>query len=320
VTARSLGRGVRLRYDSEVPDHIKIASFIFLDSYISKNHDNPSGILYNKFMTLLNAELKKDKIDLRLPHCWYRWGDEVVRYHMPYLYWDHDDPRYTTVNWKGKSPRYDVDDPVVLKIKESTERFIEKYSGPEGAEMAIDKVYEGAPFKFQNEYRKLRESLKIMKSKVPPGNYVSSVVIPLFENAMKWFPAEFSNIKDTVEDFTEIFRLTADRNGSIRELFNAAEDFWFFFCYHLRLHPKCHENVPRSTLDIWSETINWESELYERNLQNNAYRFFTDGSSSPAVKRMSEKWKKDTDEFEELLDGYPDDLNDMREFLHGKGR
>jgi len=309
-----------LRSDSEVPDHIKIASFVFLDDYRSKNRDSPSGVLYNKFMTLLNTELKKENIDIRLPHCWYRWGDEVVRYHMPYLYWDHDDPRYTTVIWKGKCPRYDVDDPVVLKIKGSSERFIETYSGPEGAEMAIDKVYEEAPFKFQNEYRKLRESLKITKNKVPPNNYVDSVVIPLFDSAMEKFPKEFSGIKDVVEDFAEIFRLTAGADRSIRRLFDTAEDFWFFFCYHLRLHPKCHENVPRSTLEMWGETILWESEMYERSLQDSAYRLFTGGSLNPTVKRLSEKWKKDTDEFEKLLDGYPDDMDDIHEFLRGKDR
>jgi len=314
------GGGIVLRTEQEVPDHVKIASFIFLDEYRSKNRDDPSGIVYNKFMTLLNSELKKDKIDLRLPHCWYRWGDEVVRYHMPYLYWDHDDPRYTTVLWKGKSPRYRVDDPVVLRIKEFSGRFIDKYSGPEGAEMAIDKVYEKAPFKFQNEYRKMRESLKIVKNKVPPDNYVNSVVMPLFKNAMDVFPKEFSDIGDIKKDFEEVFGISAGRGATVRELFEMAEDFWFFFCYHLRLHPKCRENVPRSTLDIWEEAIPWETEMYERGLQNNVHEFYNGCPPNPTADRLLEKWKKDTDEFEKLLEAYPDDMDDMYEFLHGKGR
>ena len=319
-TLGSLSGGILLKYDPEIPDHVKIASFIFLDEYRSKNRDDPSGIIYNKFMTLLNSELKKDRIDLRLPHCWYRWGDEVVRYHMPYLQWNHDDPRYTTVGWRGKCPRYDVSDPVVLKIEEFAGRFISEYSGPEGAEMAIDRVYGDAPFVFQNDYRKLRESLKITKNRVPPDKYVRSMVMPLFERAMNTFPEDFSAIADTKKDFEEVFRIAAGNKTKIRKLFEMAEDFWFFFCYHLRLHPKCHENVPRSTLDIWEETISWESEIYEHNLQNSVREFYTGSPSNPVAERLLEKWKKDTNEFEELLEKYPDDICDMYQFLHGKDR
>ena len=306
--------------NTEVPDHVKIASFIFLDEYRSKNRDDPSGIVYNKFMTLLNSKLKKDRVDLRLPHCWYRWGDEVVRYHMPYLYWNHDDPRYTTVLWKGQPPRYDAGDPVVLKIKGFSDRFIDEYSGPEGAEMAIDKVYENAPFKFQNEYRQLRESLKITKNRVPPKNFVASVIMPLFENAMGTFPKEFSSIKNTKDDFAEVFRIAAEEGAAIHELFEMAEEFWFFFCYHLRLHPKCHENVPKTTLDIWKEIIPWESEMYNRNLQNNVHAFCKGHILNPTADRLLGERKKNMDEFEKLLDEYPDDMSDMHEFLHGKGR
>jgi len=306
-----------LKLDTGVPDHVKIASFIFLDEYRSKNHDDPSGIVYNKFMTLLNSELKKDKIDIRLPHCWYRWGDEVVRYHMPYLYWNHDDPRYTTVLWKGKTPRYNVNDPTVSEIKSFSGKFIDLYSGPEGAEMAIDKVYEKAPFKFQNEYRKIRESLKITKSKIPPDNYIGSVLMPLFENAMRVFPKEFSSVKGTKEDFEEVFKMAAERGGTIQELFEMAEDFWFFFCYHLRLNKKCHENVPISTLDIWEEMISWETEMYERGLQNNVREFYDGCPENPVADRLLENWKKDTDEFERLLNKYPDNLDEL---LYGKDR
>ena len=306
--------------NTEVPDHVKIASFIFLDEYRSKNRDDPSGIVYNKFMTLLNSGLKKDHIDLRLPHCWYRWGDEVVRYHMPYLYWNHDDPRYTTVLWKGKSPRYDVKDPVVQKIKKFSDKFINEYSGPEGAEMAIDKVYENAPFKFQNEYRQLRESLKITKSRVPPKNFVNSVIMPLFEKAMNTFPKEFSSIENAKNDFTEVFRIAAEGGAAVHELFEMAEEFWFFFCYHLRLHPKCRENVPKTTLDIWEDVIPWESEMYGRGLQNNVHRFYRGRPSNPVAERLLEERRTEVDEFERLLEDYPDDMNDMHEFLRGRGR
>ena len=309
-----------MRTKTELPDHKKIASFIFLDKYRSRNQEDASGVMYNKFMTLLSSALKEKRIDIGLPHCWYRWGDEVVRFHMPYLRWNHEDPGYTAVVWKGNIPRYEGDDPVISAIKDFSDDFIDEYSGSEGMERVIDKVYENAPFKFQNEYRKLRENLKIAKKSVPPDNYVRSVLMPLFKSAMSSFPKAFSHMNDIKNDFMCVFAIAAEEGATTSELFDIAEDFWFFFCYHLRLNPKCHENVPRSTLDIWADILPWESEMYERNLWNNIHRFYKKHGSDPTADRLSEEWKRDMDEFEKLLSEYPDGMDDMDSVLYGKDR
>lgn len=143
-------------------DHIRCASYAFIERYSRTQSHPPSGVLYNKYMTLLNRELMdKLGVDIRLPHCWYRWGDEVVRHDMPYLRWDHGDPRKTYVSYSGECPIQESKDEIVCFSESFADSFIWRYSGDEGVDLAIDEIYSEAPFAFQNDYRRLRENLKI---------------------------------------------------------------------------------------------------------------------------------------------------------------
>ena len=77
-------------------DYIRTFSYLFLKKYREKTGTDSSGVLFNKYMTLLNRALLYKGVDMHLPHCWYRWGDEVVRYCLPFIDWNHDDPKYKT--------------------------------------------------------------------------------------------------------------------------------------------------------------------------------------------------------------------------------
>jgi len=306
---------VALRKDTG-PDYVKISSKIFLDKFEEKNCFSASGALFNKYMTLLHRRLKNDGTNIKLPHCWYRWGDEVVRYRMPYLNWDHEYAAYTQVIWDGAiSEKYDPEDHVIRTASEYADEFISKYSGTEGAEMAIDEVYDGAPFEFQNEYRKLRETLKQLGSdKTAFFDDVSvNMILPLFENVIRSFPHEFRVIENEKEDFIEIFRTMIEGGTSIKDLFNITEDFWFFFCHHLRV--KCHENVPSSTLNVWKEKIPEETELFEKKLQSYAHRFCDNRNNLPRLKKLLKEWEDNDREFRELLDKLPDDEEDILTFV-----
>ncbi|MDR0887831.1 MAG: hypothetical protein LBM39_01415 [Candidatus Methanoplasma sp.] len=294
-------------------DYVKIAAIIFLDKFENENEILASGVLFNKFMTLLHRDLKKEGINLKLPHCWYRWGDEVVRYRMPYLEWDHEYAAYTQVTWKGAAPEYSIEDPIVPKINEYADKFVSKYSGPEGAEMAIGEVYDSAPFEFQNKYRRLRETLKISRNNQPFEKFTKSMLMPLFRDAMDAFPKEFKNLNGKKEDFEEVFRVSIEGGASVADAFDLVEDFWFFFCYYLRL--KCNENVPKSTLEVWEDKIPWETESYEHRLQIFAHRFYKEDGSSPNADRLLREWRSDEMEFEELLSRISDDdMKGLEEF------
>ena len=174
-----------------------------------------------------NYQELKDKLgtDMRLPHCWYRWGDEVVRYNMPYLTWNHDDPHQTTVMFSG-STLIPVDQDEIIRYTGSyADVFIARYGGNGGVDLAIEEVYSGAPFEFQNDYRALRENLKEVKSNFPISNYVE-FVRGLYNKAMSGYPiTSFQSTKVQVEQFRKVFEKAMDEGLSVNRLQQISEAF-----------------------------------------------------------------------------------------------
>lgn len=267
-------------------DYVKYASYAYISRYEETESSKPTGVLFNKFMTLLNVHLK-DTLgeNIKLPHCWYRWGDEVVRYNMPYVVWNQDDPRKTTVSFSGAVPDMRRDR-VTSTIDDYVGKFIRRYSGPEGAEMAIDEVYSNAPFEFQNGYRLLRENLKISKNSF---NYTGRIdlVRGLYEDAMRTYPAKsFPKLEPQRIQFEKVFSKALDECLSPDRLEQISETFWFFFCYHLRLHSRCHENVPKETLTVWKSALPDALDEYEEKMQNYAHYLFREGSDDDVIRDM----------------------------------
>jgi len=50
-------------------DYVKISACIFLNEYEARNKEEASGVLFNKFMTLLHRSLKAEGFNMKLPHC-----------------------------------------------------------------------------------------------------------------------------------------------------------------------------------------------------------------------------------------------------------
>jgi len=290
---------------SNKPDYVKISTFLFIDEYESRIGE-VRGVIFNKFMTLLNYDLKNTKnIDIKPPHCWYRWGDEVVKYYIKsYTKWDHEDLGITTVSWRGSTPDFSLDDPTVIEIRKYIRKHIEEYSDIDGWERAIDTLYGKAPYPFQNEYRKLRENLKGATTRsVYIQDYHSNVLIPLFDNAMKTFPNAFSEIKKEKSDFESVFRVASETGTSVGELREMIEEFWFFFCYYLRVDKKCHENISSETLEVWRSSIPWEKELYVRSLQDHAYDMQLQGKEKRIDILLAEREER-VKEFNDLLEEF----------------
>ena len=211
-------------------------------------------------------------------------------------------------------PKYH-DDEIISYASEYADEFIDKHSGEEGAELAIDEVYDQAPFKFQNDYRYLRESLKnLNKNMTSMFSNMSNIVGPLFDTAMENSPSEFRSMKNEKELFISVFRMMLENDASVREIFNITEDFWFYFCYHLRLNRKCHENVSNSTLDVWREKIPEEKYQFCLRLQSYAHEYESE-SEDPNVRSLCRSWKKNDSELNDLLSLIPDDGSGLEEFV-----
>jgi hypothetical protein len=287
------------------PDYVKISTFLLISEDEDRINERVRGVVFNKFMTLLNYDLKSTKnIDIKLPHCWYRWGDEVVKYYFrPYTKWDHEELGTTTVTRKGNVPEIKMSDPTITEIRNFIQKYIEDYSDDDGWERAIDKLYEKAPYQFQNEYRKLRENLKeAVRTTFIQDNF-SNLLLSLFNNAMETFPREFSCMTKERTAFTAVFRAALRNNVSIEEIREMSEEFWFLFCYHLRVDKKCHENISNETLNVWKSSIPWEEELYSRSLQDHAFNLGLMGKDRTIDSILRDRETR-VKEFDDLLEEF----------------
>jgi hypothetical protein len=116
---------------------------------------------------------------------------------------------------------------------------------------------------------------------------------------MKEFPQkDFKQIIDEKNKFEAVFKIGLKNNASERDLYDLAELFWFFFCYHLRVHKKGHENVPKETLNIWAEKIPWETMKIEHIMQNYAYNFCNTQTEDQIINKLL----KDREERMERID------------------
>ena len=61
--------------DVHMLDYIRYACQAFIEGHEGSVGCSPSGVMFNKFMTLLYRDVRRALgVDIRLPHCWYRWG------------------------------------------------------------------------------------------------------------------------------------------------------------------------------------------------------------------------------------------------------
>ena len=280
---------------------MKLASFLYTKRFREEFGHDVSGVLFNKYLTLLNYESKeKRNIDIGLAHCWYRWGDVVVRQSLPYTRWTHSDLNLTQVSFTGKEPDHAAGDPVFEHITEFTEQFIRRYRDDrEGVESAMDDIYTRAPLDFQRDYKKFRESLKISRENVPYNN-VNDYLRGLFTTAMDSFPQGFRNIRGQKNVFSAVFAYAIDNNVPADDLFDIAEDFWFFFCYHLRV--RYNENVAPSIIDGWKNSLDLETRRYDASIQNYAYEFCR-GSRDPVIQGLIESRAERLNELDALMKG-----------------
>lgn len=306
-------------YSRNSNDLLNIASFLVISKYKDLKGSLPSGLYFNKIMTILYTELCNQRIDIQLPHCWYRYGDEVVRSCMPtYVVWDHEMEDRTLVDWKGipkinmaTNPQFDI-------IEKKVEELTEKYSDSQAMEDAIALVYSRAPFKFQESFKRIKNILK--DAQYSDVKFDNSSLISTFNETCNEFPKdEFPEMARKLSIFEHIVdTILSQDNPKYNLAYEVCETFWFWYCYYLRLHPRGHENLPRSKIDYWKSMLDEDTGRQER-----VFRFLLldlveeiplIGSDS-TLRPIIEESKKESDEADKIIMSFQEDLAGLPEYI-----
>lgn len=262
--------GVDLIINSrDIDSPVGISSYLVIKKFIDAQEQSPNGIFFNKAMSLLDRELRKDGVDIHLPHCWYRWGDEVVRILMPReIEWNHESTYHTSINWNTKARPFD-DSGLMKKIESYVDTIIAEYA-TESIDDVIEEVYSYAPFDFQRKFRICRQAIgDCLHSPIEWKDSSGKVLMPYYKSACESFPKEeFPIVAKHLPVFERIMEYLLTRKDRYEAnciLANEiSEEFWFWFCYFLRIHKKAHENIPDSTIEYWASRIENETIRYER--------------------------------------------------------
>lgn len=290
-----------------VNDYLSIASYFIIKKFKDAKGRDPSGLYFNKIMFLTYKKLR-NKINLKLPHCWYRYGDEVIKFSMPNnICWDHEDPDKTKVFWRYNPPKMEDSEKVKL-IEKTVEQLTEKYA--DNVFEAIRKVYSHAPFDFQKRFLELREMLYGINNTFNwDATSLATISAPVFSSAFKTFPvSNFPSLKRQKEITEKAINIILTSNMPD---FNLVKDFsinfWFQFCYHLRTHNMAHENVPKEILTMWRGKIELEDLKYRRiiaDLLKLLARFYDNVYSFDILKDEIEWKNKDDKEAEKIIEDF----------------
>lgn len=267
---RPIGEDVILKYKRP---ELEYASYRVIQRH-GNSKQRVSAMRFHKLMFLLNRELLKEGIDMRLPQFWYFYGPVVSILDMPKpIRFDEKskDEFKTNVYWEGKKPSTDR-----RRLPKKVKQIIDKKlmsvdtKHPPSSDVweLVRAVYDYAPYDFQREYRTFWSDSEAQPS-FGLEKLAAKVLIGDFRQSMKAFPdddfsslriprAKLSYVVETIfKDFPK------ERQIGIR----MSKAFWEIFCKHLRLSKEGHENLSEKTIDFWKTNLELEFVKYEDQLE-----------------------------------------------------
>ena len=243
---------------------LDFSSYLVVSKYNRKTNRDPKGVFFNKIMSLTNKITCDEKgIDIKLPHYWYRYGDQVHQHGMPNaLTWNHESPWKTTVQWNDVKPMsYDSEE--YRFINKLVDELINKYLGK--TKELIQDVYTYAPFDFQRDMLNLRSTISGWKNALnwdsETYKHISREVI--LSSPFNFPEFDFPELKEQYKIYKELISIILEKeNWDVLLFKDIANTFWFLFCYYLRLKRVARQNIPNETVKYWEAKLDFETEKY----------------------------------------------------------
>ena len=303
----------------DIDSPVGISSYLVIKKFIDTQDQSPNGVFFNKAMSLLDRELRKDGVDIHLPHCWYRWGDEVVKILMPReIKWNHESTYHTLIDWNTTARPFD-DSGLMKKIEPYVDEIIAEYAS-KNIDDVIEEVYSYAPFDFQRKFRTCREAIgDCLHSKIDWKDFSETMLIPYYKSACDSFPRkEFPIVAKHLPVFerTMEYLLTRRENSEANCILanEISEEFWFWYCYFLRINKKAHENIPENTIDYWASRLENETIRYERFIGDHLLQLNeidSDLNNDNILLPLIESRRSTSLEENEILSEYAKDIQDI---------
>ncbi len=263
---------------------LKYSAWKIIELYKDRSTDQVNGLRFNKMMALLDHRLLDEKgLDIKLPRCWYLYGEATVPKQMPsQVKWkglDNEEEK-TAVTWDEGRPSI-RSSKNRQKIDSIVDSLYSLFPPGEDVRKAIEEDYESyAPYEFQRLYKMFRYDTKIRSIVDKDGTLRSEAFYSIgIKDAMNVFPYEdFPELKVHARKLElilpNLFKEFPEKNERGVEM---AKDFWKIFCRFLRV--KQNRYVVDSRLKYWEEKAFEGLRIYEDKLSDDIRRLKSLGLS-----------------------------------------
>lgn len=220
---------------------------------------------FNKFMYLLNKELKKDGIDIKLPYAWYRHGIVVE--------FDNNN-----LNYLSSLDFSEIPNNFRNKIVKNIELLMKKYRYKKTDEINAE-IYKEAPYKFQNNFREMLKIVNLWKEgNKTLDNYFEgelSGLMKYIQNALNEFPFDdFNDLYPLFLEWENFLSQLIELDYPNKEIAAFVEKFWFTFTKKLRLLTNL--NIDKTVLNEWEKEYKLDFLYLENYLFNFSFEFYNE--------------------------------------------
>lgn len=259
--------------DNKPSEELKYSLWKIVDVYRDPDLGGVNGLRFNKMMALLNHRLLDEKdLDIKLPRCWYLYGEAIVPKQLPdELRWEGLDKeeRKTFVRWSEERPEI-RSSKNRKKIDSIVDSLFSLFPPSEEVKKAIEEDYNKyAPYDFQRLYKAFRYDTQIDSMVDENGSLRSELFYSReIREAMKRFPYEdFPELKVEARKIElllpSLFDEFPEKNEKGIEM---AKDFWKIFCRFLRI--KKNNYVDSERIRYWDEVASEDLKKYRDGLKN----------------------------------------------------
>jgi hypothetical protein len=239
------------------------ACYKIISKYKNEKTGKVDSLRFNKMISLLDHRLKDESnLDLKVPICWYFFGEEVVPVEMPQgVKFEPRERRideYSHFWWEGERPK--PDGRKKARVDACIDSLYSHYPPSEDVYGAVDADYQYAPFEFQRKYKEFRSDSLIRSEVDPDGKFRSQALYaPGIRLAFAQFPfMEFPQLKVMATQVEIILTaIFTQRPSENKRAVKIAKRFWETFCKFLRIYDddkrKGYRNVTSARVGHWKK-------------------------------------------------------------------
>ena len=234
---------------------------------------------FYKLLYLLSDNLKKDGIDIGLPHYWYRYGPIVPYFILPEDVLIRDQKNWGTAVIMGHRRRFELSQSLKEVIDNEVKALWDQYHELKTKKIVLD-VYKKAPYEFQRKFKDfiIHIDIKIrLRQSVPSYPLKEREDIRRLEDAIDSFEElEFPQIYDDLLQWRLITKYSIEQLSYIDLTFlnRVTNIYWdMLFCKYLRV--KTTENLPQNLSRKWERDLPESAEIFRKEFKDLECYFYS---------------------------------------------